>query len=78
MRWIWLWRVTNLVGFFYLIKGFVHYDLKLQNILMFDNGKIKIIDFGLAKKEEQKESNESPTKLVNHNEYESPADIWAY
>ena len=58
MRRIWLWRVTNLVGFFYLIKGFVHCDLKLQKILVFDNGKVKITDFGLPKKEEQKQSNE--------------------
>ena len=35
-------------------------------------------NFGLAKKAEQKQSNESPMKLVNHNEYKSPADIWAY
>ena len=89
MRRIWLWRVTNLVGFFYLIKGFVHCDLKLQKILVFDNGKVKITDFGLPKKEEQKQSNEvkraelkgTPLymllELVNHNEYESSADIWA-
>ena len=77
MRRIWLWRVTNLVGFFYLIKGFVHCDLKLQNILMFDNGKIKIADFGLVKKEEQKQSNELPAESINHNGYKSSADIWA-
>ena len=89
MRRIWLWRVTNLVGFFYLIKGFVHCDLKLQKILVFDNGKVKITDFGLPKKEEQKQSNEvkraelkgTPLYMllesVNHNEYESSADIWA-
>ena len=90
MRQIWLWRVTNLVGFFYLIKRFVHCDLNLQNILMFDNGKIKIDNFGFAKiKEKQKKSNEvkkvelrgthlymSP-ESVNHNEYKSPVDIWA-
>ena len=87
MRRIWLWSITNHVGFFYLIKGFVHCDLKLQKILVFDNGKVKITDFGLPKKEEQKQSNEvkraelkgtplymSP-ESVNRNEYESPTDI---
>ncbi|KAF5451320.1 hypothetical protein F2P56_026436 [Juglans regia] len=70
-------------------KGFVHCDIKLQNILVFGNGAIKIADFGLAKKAEQEQSGEgnraefrgtplymSP-ESVNDSEYESPADIWA-
>jgi serine/threonine protein kinase len=70
-------------------KRFVHCDIKLQNILVFGNGAIKIADFGLAKKAKQKQSTEekraevrgtplymSP-ESVNENEYESPADIWA-
>lgn len=70
-------------------KGFVHCDVKLQNILLFDNGAVKIADFGLARKAEQEQSREenraefrgtplymSP-ESVNYNEYESPVDIWA-
>ncbi|KAJ7952845.1 Protein kinase-like protein [Quillaja saponaria] len=70
-------------------EGFVHCDIKLQNILMFDNGEIKIADFGVAKKTGDKQSNGdnkfelrgtplymSP-ESVNANEYDSPADIWA-
>ena len=30
-------------------KGFMHRDLKLENIMMEQNGYLKIIDFGLAK-----------------------------
>jgi len=30
-------------------KDFVHCDLKLPNILVFDYGEVKISDFGLAK-----------------------------
>jgi serine/threonine protein kinase len=37
-------------------KRFVHCDIKLQNILVFGNGAIKIADFGLAKKAEKKQS----------------------
>ncbi|KAJ7944431.1 Protein kinase-like protein [Quillaja saponaria] len=70
-------------------QGFVHCDLKLQNILLFDNGEIKIADFGLAKKTEEKQSKGesefqwrgtplymSP-ESVKDNKYDHPADIWA-
>ncbi|XP_011008530.1 PREDICTED: mitogen-activated protein kinase kinase kinase YODA [Populus euphratica] len=66
-------------------KGFVHCDLKLDNILLFENGEVKIADFGLAKKTGQKqgrvEIRGTPLYMapesVNNNEYESGADIWA-
>lgn len=65
-------------------NGFVHCDIKLQNILVFNDGEIKIADFGLAKKTGEKQSLKcrgtplfmSP-ETVNHGEHESPADIWA-
>ncbi|CAK8562406.1 unnamed protein product [Lathyrus sativus] len=66
-------------------KGFVHCDIKLQNILVFHDGEIKIADFGLARKsgEEQSRFECRGTPLfmspesVNNGEYESPADIWS-
>ncbi|KAL5063973.1 hypothetical protein RYX36_025710 [Vicia faba] len=66
-------------------NGFVHCDIKLQNILVFHDGGIKIADFGLAKKsgEEQSRLECRGTPLfmspesVNNGEYESAADIWA-
>uniref|UniRef100_A0A6M2EXA6 Protein kinase domain-containing protein n=2 Tax=Populus TaxID=3689 RepID=A0A6M2EXA6_9ROSI len=66
-------------------KGFVHCDLKLDNILLFENGEVKIADFGLAKKTGQKqgrvEIRGTPLYMapesVSNNEYESGADIWA-
>ncbi|MBA0618246.1 hypothetical protein Godav_027621 [Gossypium davidsonii] len=66
-------------------KGFAHCDIKLQNILLFDNGDVKIADFGLAKKNGEKqrtmEIRGTPLNIapesVNRNEYDSPVDIWA-
>ncbi|KAF5736155.1 mitogen-activated protein kinase kinase kinase YODA-like [Tripterygium wilfordii] len=66
-------------------SGFAHCDIKLQNLLLFDNGAVKIADFGLAKKSGEKQSRGqirgTPLYLspesVNENEYESPADVWA-
>ncbi|XP_038902011.1 mitogen-activated protein kinase kinase kinase 18-like isoform X1 [Benincasa hispida] len=71
-------------------NGFVHCDLKLSNVLVFGNGDVKIVDFGLAKAagkitaaetEERLEWRGTPMYMspetVNGGEYESPCDIWA-
>ncbi|XVF61180.1 hypothetical protein PTKIN_Ptkin08bG0109300 [Pterospermum kingtungense] len=66
-------------------KGFAHCDIKLENILLFGNGDVKIADFGLAKRNEEEkrrmEIRGTPLNLapesVNGNEYDSAVDIWA-
>ncbi|TKY55704.1 Mitogen-activated protein kinase kinase kinase 2 [Spatholobus suberectus] len=67
-------------------SGFVHCDIKLQNILVFDDGEIKIADFGLAKEAGERKQRKSecrgtpmfmsPEQVID-GECDSPADIWA-
>ncbi|VVB05169.1 unnamed protein product [Arabis nemorensis] len=70
-------------------NGFAHCDIKLGNILLFDDGSVKIADFGLARKingdltasKEGVEIRGTPLYMapesVNDNEYRSAADVWA-
>ncbi|CAL5324647.1 unnamed protein product [Camellia sinensis] len=77
-----------LKGLHYIHKnGFVHCDLKLQNILLCRDDVAKIADFGLAKKAGVKtekvgfELRGTPLymspEMLAAGEHESPADVWA-
>ncbi|XP_052205462.1 mitogen-activated protein kinase kinase kinase 20-like [Diospyros lotus] len=65
-------------------NGFVHCDLKLQNVLLCQKDVAKIADFGLAKRAGEKTGPElrgtplymSPEMVVS-GEQEAPADVWA-
>ncbi|GFQ03394.1 mitogen-activated protein kinase kinase kinase npk1 [Phtheirospermum japonicum] len=72
-------------GLDYIHKsGFVHCDLKLQNILLCQNDAVKIADFGLAKKTEERGSGYmrgtpmymSP-EMAAGGDQGAAADVWA-
>ncbi|CAN0864092.1 Mitogen-activated protein kinase kinase kinase 20, partial [Linum grandiflorum] len=68
-------------------KGFVHCDIKLQNLLIFDGGEVKIADFGLAtrtgedRKQRKFQIRGTPLFMapesVADNEYSPACDVWA-
>lgn len=80
-----------LKGLHYIHKfGYVHCDIKLQNILLCSDGGVKIADFGLAKKAAGRKGDlKSPAcelrgtpmymspEMVYGGEQAAPADIWA-
>ncbi|KAK4409725.1 Mitogen-activated protein kinase kinase kinase [Sesamum angolense] len=78
-----------LKGIHYIHKfGYVHCDIKLQNILLGANGRVKIADFGLAKRAGGRKGCATGCELrgtplymspemVAGGEQGPPADIWA-
>lgn len=59
------------IGYLHL-KGIVHRDLKLENILIDQDGYIKIIDYGLAK---MLDENQESTSFCGTPEYLAPEMI---
>ncbi|PHT89470.1 hypothetical protein T459_04583 [Capsicum annuum] len=69
-------------------SGYAHCDIKLENILLGEDGKVKIADFGLANRIGTKKDDDSRCELrgtplymspevVNGGDQGTPADIWA-
>ena len=76
--------MTIAIGYLHL-KGIVHRDLKLENILVDEDGYIKIIDYGLAKMlgEEQESTSFCGTpeylapEMINQTGHDKGVDWWA-
>lgn len=77
-------QMTIAIGYLHM-KGIVHRDLKLENILIGEDGYIKIIDYGLAKMlgENQETTSFCGTpeylapEMVNQTGHDKGVDWWA-
>lgn len=67
-------------------QGFFHRDIKPDNLLWAENGKLKIADFGLAREIRSKPPYteyvgtrwyRAPEIIIHHPFYNSPVDIWS-
>lgn len=76
--------MTIAIGYLHM-KGIVHRDLKLENILIDEDGYIKIIDYGLAKmlSDDQETTSFCGTpeylapEMVNQSGHDKSVDWWA-
>ncbi|XP_068666676.1 mitogen-activated protein kinase kinase kinase 20-like [Aristolochia californica] len=65
-------------------SGYVHCDIKLQNLLVYSSSDVRIADFGLAKEagERTAELRGTPLymspELVARGECDAPSDIWSF
>ena len=72
------------IGYLHL-KGIVHRDLKLENILIDQDGYIKIIDYGLAKMLDENQESTSfcgtpeylAPEMINQTGHDKAVDWWA-